>query len=91
MRQLFEFLGIKIKFKTTLHEDNASCIAVANNPTNHKGTRQLQTKFYFIREEIGKTINLQYISTNENVADLLTKSLQKPRLHYLLNKLNITD
>ena len=36
-------------------------------------------------------MKLQYISTNEQVADILTKSLPNKKLVYLRNKLGLVD
>jgi hypothetical protein len=80
MRQHLEFLGLKLIKPTTIFEDNAGCIAIAKHPSNHKGTRQLHTKLFFVRDEIeNKTITVQRVATSENVADIFTKSLTASR------------
>ncbi len=75
LRQHVDSLGMKMNAPTPVFEDNAGCIEIAKNPTNHKGTRNLLTKFYFVRDEIGQSISLEQISTSENIADIFTKSL----------------
>jgi hypothetical protein len=89
LRQHVETLGLKIQSPTLVFEDNAACIEIAKNPSNHKGTRQLMTKFYFVRDEINRSIAVQQISTSENVADIFTKSLPGPRFITLRDQLNL--
>lgn len=86
-RQLMSFLGINISKPTIIYQDNASCIAIAKNPVNHKGTRQMNTKLFFVRDELNKTIFLKPVSTNENEADILTKSLDNKRFHVICSKI----
>lgn len=61
---------------TTIYEDNNGCIAIANNPTDHKRTKHIDIKYHFIREKIQqKIITVKYLSTGEQQADKLTKPL----------------
>ncbi len=65
---------------TPVFEDNAGCIEIAKNLTNHKGTRNSLTKFYFVRDEIGQSISLEQISTSGNIADIFMKSIPASKL-----------
>ena len=58
LRQHLDTLGLKSLEPTLVFEDNAGCIEIAKNPSNYKGTRQLETKFFFVRDEINKSIYL---------------------------------
>ena len=90
LRQFLNSLGISVKEPTPIYEDNASCIAIAKNPTNHKGTRELNTKLFFIRDELDSSIQLRAISSTDNLADIFTKSLNFTQLKPLLLKLGFT-
>ena len=81
LRQHVTPLGIIMNNPAIILKDNAGCIKVAKSPTNHKGTRQLLTKFFFVQDELDKTINLHQISTSENVADVFTKLLPASRFN----------
>jgi len=51
-------------------------MALAQNPVSHSRAKHIDICFYFIQEHINKAeIKLQYISTHQIVADILTKAL----------------
>lgn len=45
-------------------------IAVTKNHSNHKGAHQLNTKLFFVRDELEKSIRLQFCSSSKNLADI---------------------
>lgn len=57
---------------------NQSVIKLAKNPVFHAKTKHIESRHHFIRERVleGDT-ELKYIHTEENIADLLTKSLPR--------------
>jgi len=59
-----------------VHADNQGAIALAQNPISHSRAKHIDIHFHFIRECIKRNeIKLQYISTHQMVADILTKAL----------------
>ena len=59
-----------------MHADNQSAIALAQNPTSHSRAKHIDIRFHFIQERIERNeIKLQYISTHQMVANILTKAL----------------
>jgi len=61
-----------------VHADNQGAIALAQNPISHSRAKYIDIRFHFIRERIKRNeIKLQYISTNQMVADILTKALPR--------------
>lgn len=69
---------------TTVWCDNQSAIAMTNHPVFHARSKHIEVKYHYIRElcEAGVIVPT-YISTTDNLADLLTKALPEPR-HLLL-------
>jgi hypothetical protein len=60
--------------------DNKSAIAMGHTDALHSRSKHIDIRHHFIREQIEKgRISLQWISTQEQVADILTKTLQ-PRI-----------
>ena len=89
MRQFLQEMGLNLKEPTLVLEDNKDCIEIDKNPGDHKGTRQMCTKLFFVRDEINKTIMLEHIDTKANVADIFTKSLRAERFVKLRNELGL--
>ena len=82
MRNLFTELGIDVcSTPSPLHVDNQSALAVAKNPEHHGRMKQLDLRFYWLRDAVGyKFISLHYIPTNLMPADMLTKALPKVKV-----------
>jgi len=70
--------------------DSRPALDHAENYIENSRTRHLEIAHHFVRERVeADKIKLQYISTNENLADLLTKPLSGTKLRVALNKLFI--
>ncbi|CAN6699275.1 unnamed protein product [Malus baccata var. baccata] len=62
-----------------IHCDNLSALALCSNPVFHTRIKHLDTDFHFIREKVQKKdILVQYVPTEEQTADILTKGLHSP-------------
>ena len=72
--------------------DNQSTIAMTRNPIYHNRTRHIDTRHHFIRELVDKgSIKVEYCSSQEQVADLFTKSLSLDKFIYFRDKLGVVD
>ena len=71
---------------TVIHCDNTSCIGLSGDPIFHWKTNHINNKYHYIRELVQNgVLQLQYISTDEQVADILTKFLPNKKLVYVGN------
>jgi hypothetical protein len=59
-----------------LNEDNQACIKLAHNPCPVQRTKSMDVKYHFLRQAVqeGK-INLKYVDTKKQLADIFTKQL----------------
>eukprot|EP00253_Pinus_taeda_P027540 PITA_27540 len=61
-----------------IHCDHQSCIKLMKNLVFHDRSKHIDIKYHFIRDYLQKgVVKLEYISTDEQVADVLTKSLPR--------------
>jgi hypothetical protein len=63
---------------TVIHCDNQGAIALAKNPENHARSKHIAIQEHFVREKVQSgEVELQYVPTEKQVADGLTKALPK--------------
>jgi len=74
----------------TLNCDNQGAIALAKDNKFHARTKHIDIRYHFIREsvECGK-ININYIPTEDNVADIFTKPLAKAKFRQFVVMLGL--
>eukprot|EP00253_Pinus_taeda_P003250 PITA_03250 len=70
--------------------DNQSCIKLMKNPVFHDRSKHIKIKYHFIRDYVQKgAVKLEYISTDEQVADILTKALPQGKHVYFRDKMGV--
>ena len=75
---------------TILHIDNQSSIALAHNPEFHDRTKHVDIRHHFLREKVkNNELSLQYLPTNEQPADLLTKGLSREKHETFTKKIGL--
>ena len=80
LRKLLTDLGYSPNSPTTIFQDNQSCIKLARNPMFHTRSKHIDIRHHFIRETIeNKSIDLTYCSTENMIADILTKPLARQK------------
>ncbi|EWM20187.1 gag-pol polyprotein [Nannochloropsis gaditana] len=88
IRQLLMDLGFKQDEPTVIMEDNQACIAMSNNPIIQKRTKHIDVRYHFVREKVeSKEVELVYIPTQHQLADILTKPLSNIRLAMIRNRM----
>lgn len=65
----------------TIYEDNQGTIALANNPVHRQRCKHIDIKYHFVRSSVHNVnVSLKYCSTDQMVADLMTKPATKVKL-----------
>ncbi|CAL8102601.1 unnamed protein product [Prunus armeniaca] len=92
LRWLLVEIGFKPNAATKLHCDNQSAFEIANNPVQHDRTKHVEVDRHFIKEKLEhKLISIPFVSSSEQLADMLTHVVSKRRFEGSLDKLDITD
>jgi hypothetical protein len=83
--------GYKLS-KVPLLCDNESAIRIAENPVEHSRTKHIDIRHHFLRDHQQRgDIEIAYINTKDQLADIFTKPLDKKNFTKLRNELNILD
>jgi len=70
----------------TMYCDNQGAIALAKNPVQHQRSKHIDIRYHFVRSEIQTgVLELVYVPSEQNVADVFTKPVTRFRLKNLIN------
>ncbi|GJX89975.1 retrovirus-related pol polyprotein from transposon TNT 1-94 [Tanacetum coccineum] len=74
--------------KIPMYCDSKAAIAISCNPVQHSRTKHIDVRYHFIKEQFKKGIvELFFVRTEYQLADLFTKALSKDRFKYLFRRL----
>jgi hypothetical protein len=91
MRQTLKDYGYKLR-KVPLLCDNESAIRMTDNPVEHNHTKHIDIWYHFLRDNQQKgDIEIAYVSTHNQLADIFTKPLDEKTFNKLRNELNVLD
>lgn len=78
LRQLLHDLDCHQNGPTTLYQDNQSAIVLANDAITTKRSKHIDIRYHYLRDcTQNGTIKCVYLSTNEMLADCLTKPVSR--------------
>nr|GEY11791.1 retrovirus-related Pol polyprotein from transposon TNT 1-94 [Tanacetum cinerariifolium] len=76
--------------KIPIYCDLKSAIAISCNPVQHSRTKHIAVRYHFIKECVEKgTIELYFVKTDYQLADIFTKALPVDRFNYLVCRLGM--
>ena len=74
-----------------LYGNNQGSLTLSQDPKFHGRTKHIQLRYHYIREYVeNKSIQLQYVPTEDMPADMLTKSLLRAKHLHCKVQLGIT-
>nr|GFC45261.1 retrovirus-related Pol polyprotein from transposon TNT 1-94 [Tanacetum cinerariifolium] len=76
--------------KILIYCDSRSVMAISCNPVQHSRTKHIAVRYHFIKEHMEKsTIELYFVKTDYQLADIFTKALPADRFNYLVRRLGM--
>lgn len=85
-------LGVSCSAPPLLLCDNVSATYMSVNPVMHSRTKHIEVDHHFIREKVGrKQLLAQFVPSEDQVANIFTKSLHSPRFIGLRTKLTLVS
>ncbi|KAJ9547140.1 hypothetical protein OSB04_019683 [Centaurea solstitialis] len=86
--QLLDY-GYKLK-RVPIYCDSESAIAITSNPVQHSKTKHIDIRYHFIKDNVEKgNIEMFFVQTDYQLADLFTKPLDEKRFNFLVSKLGM--
>lgn len=86
LRLLLSELGFPITASMCLYCDNKAIISIAHNPVQY----DIEVNHHFIKKKLlAGLISTPFVKIEDQLADLFTKGLSRPRFHSLVRKLGV--
>nr|GEX08345.1 hypothetical protein [Tanacetum cinerariifolium] len=77
--------------KIPLYCDSQSAISISCNPVQHSRTKHIHTRYHFIKEHVENgIIELYFVRTEYQLADIFTKALPEDRFKYLVRRIELS-
>jgi hypothetical protein len=84
LKGILKSLSIGTNKPIKLFGDNQGSLKLAKNPQNHSRTKHIDVRHHFIRDAVTQLqVSLEYIPTENNLADRFTKALGRSRIESL--------
>lgn len=92
LKRLIEELGYEIAAAVPYYEDNQSTIRIVREPKARSRLKHIDVKHQFVCDLVQQgQIELRYVSTEQQEADIMTKGLPAGQFRRLREKLNLTS
>ncbi|KAJ0733108.1 putative RNA-directed DNA polymerase [Helianthus annuus] len=89
LKSLLQELGVKLN-KPTLWCDNLGATYLSANPMFHARTKHVEVDFHLFREQVNQgNLKVQFIKTDDQIADIFTKPLSTQRFEFLRSMLQV--
>ena len=88
LKQLLKELQFGEVTQMTVICDNQAALHISLNPVFHERTKHIEVDCHFVRKKITSgDIKIEFVNSNDQLAEIFTKSLRDPRIDYICNKL----
>jgi hypothetical protein len=89
---LMKDLNITCSKPPVIYCDSHSAMHIASNPVFHERTKHLEIDCHLVREKVQQgLLRLLPVSTDDQLADCLTKALAVPKFNSFISKLGLLD
>ncbi|GJS25538.1 hypothetical protein Tco_0454170 [Tanacetum coccineum] len=76
--------------KILMYCDNKSAIALCCNNVQHSRSKHINIRYHFIKEQVENgVVELYFVRTKYQLADIFTKALCRERIEFLIDKLGM--
>ncbi|GJS65972.1 retrovirus-related pol polyprotein from transposon TNT 1-94 [Tanacetum coccineum] len=76
--------------KISMYCDNKSVITLCSNNVQHSQSKHIDIRYHFIKEQVENgVVELYFVMTEYQLADIFTKALCRERIEFLIEKLGM--
>ncbi|KAI3746902.1 hypothetical protein L6452_09344 [Arctium lappa] len=91
MRTQLKYFGYTY-LRAPIYCDSKSAIAITANPVQHSKTKHIDVRYHFIKDHVEKgDIEMHFVTTDYQLDDLFTKTLDEKRFNSLVSKLGMLN
>ena len=85
-------INVKLSCTPLLLSDSTSKAAIATNLVLHSKTKHIEIDIHFVRDKVEKKeVEIAFVSTNDQIADVITKPLIYPKFSFFRKKLKVSS
>jgi hypothetical protein len=89
-QEFLDTIGFDYETPTTLRGDNKGANILGESDVLHDRTKHIATRHFVIRHWVKKgLLKIEYVPTEDNISDIFTKPLARPRFEKLRMMLNV--
>ena len=90
LQRLLRELKVEVQVSALMFTDSQAAISIAKNPVHHDRTKHIEIDRHFISEKVNTgVIQLSYIPTRQQIADVFTKALPRITFDEINSKLGL--
>ncbi|GJX20057.1 hypothetical protein Tco_0222734 [Tanacetum coccineum] len=90
VKRIFRYLKGTINIDSSVLRQQKSAIALCCNNVQHSQAKHIDVRYHFIKEQVENGIvELYFVRTEYQLADIFTKPLPKERFNFLIEKLGM--
>jgi len=90
LQSLLKELGVFLSSAPVLFCDNIGATYLSSNPVFHARTKHIEIDYHFVRDRVAlETLIVKFLSSKDQLADILTKPFTSPRFALLRANLNV--
>ena len=92
MKQTLQDIKVVFEEPMVIYCDNTSAISLSKNLVQHSKAKHIPIKYHYLRDQSQKkNIKLEYVPTQEQIADIFTKPLSRDVFEYLRQILGVVS
>ena len=92
LRWLLQDFGVSVTTPTLLLSDSTGAISIARDPVKHELTKHIGVDAFYVRAAVqDQVIALQYVPSELQLADFLTKAQTRAQHGFYLSKLSVVN